>query len=70
MQCTLYTNPMSVALKNNELGSKLCFWTGNFNIVFLYSAVNFDWKSECYVIQMLPINVYCYLLCLKISHRL
>ena len=31
---------------------------------------NPDWKSEYYVVQILPINVCCHLQCLKIGYRL
>lgn len=36
----------------------------------LCSAVNLDGKSECYVIQILPINLRSHLQCLDISYRL
>lgn len=38
--------------------------------MILYNAVNLDKKSECYVIQILPINVCSHLQCLDISLRL
>lgn len=70
MHCLLYTNLMRVIPRNNVLRKQIMLFDWKFQLMILYRAVNLDWKSEYYMVQILPINICCHLQCLKISYRL
>ena len=61
---------MSVIPRNNALRKQIMFFDWQFQHMILYRAVNLNWKSEYYIVQILPINICCHLQCLKISCRL
>lgn len=61
---------MRVIPRNNVLRKQIMLFDWKFQHMILYRAVNLDWKSEYYMVQILPINICCHLQCLKISYRL